>query len=64
VNALTPHGTSLGLQIGANALTLAYAPGFFSASVSAPWPPMLCPVMAARLGSSSGKCADSSAGSS
>jgi hypothetical protein len=52
VKALVPQGTLQGLQMGANALKLLNMPGFFSAIVRAPCPPMLCPVMLALLVSS------------
>ena len=41
----SPHGHSEGWQMGAKAETLLNMPGFFSAQMRAPWPPMLCPVM-------------------
>ena len=52
-----------GLQIGAKAETAAYIPGFFSAQMSAPWPPIEWPLMA-RLPGITGKFASISAGNS
>ena len=59
-----PHGTFVGLQIGANAETAAYAPGFFRKSVSAPWPPIEWPHIDLAALTFSLKCACTSAGSS
>ena len=52
VKAFTPHGTFTGLQMGENADTERYRVGFFSDTVSAPWPPMEWPEMDARSVSS------------
>ena len=50
---------SLGAQIGASAETLRNRPGWRSASVSAPWPPIECPKIPSRC-VSMGVCAASS----
>ena len=50
VKAFFPHGQLIGLQIGANADTEQYCPGFLRYATMAPCPPILCPVIDCLLG--------------
>ncbi len=63
MNAFSPQGQRVGEQIGAKALTERNCPGFFSAIVSAPCPPIEWPLIACRS-ASTGNFAFTSAGSS
>src|SRR5690606_24444505 len=62
-SAFSPHGQLIGLTIGANALVERNRPGLRRLIVSAPWPPIECPVIPWRP-SSTGKCSATSVGSS
>jgi hypothetical protein len=44
-NAFIPHGTWVGLQMGANAEVDAKTPGYLSDKTRAPCPPIECPIM-------------------
>ena len=46
LKAFSPHGTAVGLQMGAKADTLVYWPGFLKWLIRAPCPPMECPDIA------------------
>ena len=48
--AFSPHGTAVGLQMGAKAETLVYFPGFFRWQIRAPCPPMEWPIKKALKG--------------
>src|ERR1700687_3192094 len=63
LKAFRPQGQRIGDAIGANADTDLYWRGFLSAMVSAPWPPIECPKMPTRFGSTGNVAATSAASS-
>jgi hypothetical protein len=63
-SAFSPQGQFSGELIGENADTALYLPGFFSAIVSAPWPPIEWPMIEQVSVSSGRSLFFSAAGSS